>query len=321
MIVSCGEALIDFVPARTTGGEPAYVPRPGGSPFNVALTVGRLGVRAGFLGSVSTDFFGAQLVAALAASGVDLGYVERIGAPTTLAFVNLDAPEPQYAFYDREAAPKLWAPSAPLGDDVTMLHLSFGALLPIDEPAANNFAQLLRGSHGRRIVALDPNVRQTVIAGREAAYRERLIAFLELADLIKISMADLQWLDPHAQPATVAAGWLAGGASLVLVTAGGDGSTAYASGGRVISCPAQPVVVVDTVGAGDSFMGGLLAGLDICGITDPDGLAHIDTATLETVVAFATRVSAITCGRAGADPPWRDEVVLPAVAGARKESS
>jgi fructokinase len=100
MIVSCGEALIDFVPARTTAGENAYVPRPGGSPFNVAVAVGRLGVAAGFLGGVSTDFFGRQLLAALHASNVDTRYTTRFNRPSTLAFVNLEAVEPEYTFYD-----------------------------------------------------------------------------------------------------------------------------------------------------------------------------------------------------------------------------
>ncbi len=311
MIVSCGEALIDFVPATTPAGEAAYVPRPGGSPFNVALTVGRLGVAAGFLGSVSTDFFGARLVAALEASGVATPYIVRLDRPSTLAFVDLVSTEPQYTFYDREAAMRFWSLEQPLAEDVTVLHLGFGALLPIDEPVASNFIKLFEQNKGRRLLSLDPNVRENVIFGREEAYRTRLATLLGLADLIKISAADLAWLDPQRSPETAAAAWLAAGAALVVVTAGADGATAYVPGGARIRCPAQPITLVDTVGAGDSFTGGLLAGLELIGIRSPDRLADIDMEALEKVVAFATRVSAITCGRAGADPPWRDEVTLP----------
>lgn len=317
MIVACGEALIDFVPARTVAGEAAYVPRAGGSPFNVAVTVGRLGVPAGFVGSVSNDFFGTQLIDALQKSRVDTGYVVRLDRPTILAFVNLDAPEPQYAFYDKGAAPRFWAPAGDLADDVTILHLGFGAVLPIDEPVGTNFADLLASNRGRRILTLDPNVRQNVIVGRESAYRERLGALLRLVDLIKISTADLQWLDPRVTPAAAATAWLADGASLVVVTAGGDGATAYARG-LTVACPAEQIELVDTVGAGDSFMGALLAGLDMCGINSPSRLADIDGGTIESVVAFATRVSAITCSRAGADPPWRDDVGLPLAAIAKR---
>jgi fructokinase len=313
MIVSCGEALIDFVPARTTTGESAYVARPGGSPFNVALTVGRLGVPAGFLGSISTDFFGARLVGALQESRVDTRYVLRLDRPSMLAFVNLAAVEPEYAFYDSGASHRFWAPERDIGPDVTALH--FGSLSLIDPPAAQHFAELMAREKGRRLVTLDPNIRPTLVRTEEAAYRARLSTMLGLADLIKISGADLAWLDPTCEPAASAAAWLAGGTALVVVTAGADGSTAYTRDGRTIHRAAEPIKLVDTVGAGDSFMGALLAGLDICGVAAPEALAAADDETLERILAFAAQVSAITCSRAGADPPWRAEVTLPSRAG------
>jgi fructokinase len=316
MIVSSGEALIDFVPARTTAGESAYVARAGGSPFNVAVTVGRLGIPAGFLGSVSTDFFGGQLLAAMRRSNVDTRYVSRLDRPSTLAFVNLEAVEPEYTFYDAEAAHRFWAPVSDVADDVTMLH--FGSLALIDEPAADHFAQLMAREKGRRIVTLDPNIRPSVVRGKEAAYRARLTTMLGLADLVKISAADLTWLDSQREPAAIAAQWLAGGAALVVVTHGADGATAYARDGRAIHRPAEPIVLVDTVGAGDSFMGALLVGLDAAGATTPAGLARIEDAAIERALTFAAEVSAITCSRAGADPPWRDEVKVSVHAGGAK---
>ena len=311
MIVACGEALIDFVPASTTGGEAAYVPRPGGSPFNVAVTVGRLGVPAGFLGCISNDFFGTQLIDALQASSVDSRYITRLDRPTLLAFVRLDCAEAEYAFYDTGSSPQLWAPAAELAADVTALHLSFGALLPIDEPAASNFKRLLERSKSRRIIAFDPNVRPTVIAGRKTAYHSRLATFFELADLIKISTADLAWLEPNTAPADAARGWLERGASLVVVTAGEAGSIAYTKRAGTVESPAVRIAVIDTVGAGDSFMGALLAGFELCGVRTPAQLADISRETVADVVAFATRVSAVTCSRAGADPPWRSDITLP----------
>ncbi len=316
MIVSCGEALIDFVPARTTGGEGAYVARPGGSPFNVAVTVGRLGFPAGFLGSVSTDFFGGQLLAALHKSKVDTRYTSRLDRPSTLAFVNLESIEPEYTFYDSEAAHRFWGPAGDIARDVTMLH--FGSLSLIDEPAADHYAALMAREKGRRILTLDPNIRPTVVRGKEAAYRSRLAAMLGLADVIKISGADLDWLDPLHSPAEIAAAWIAGGAALVVMTAGAEGSTAYARGGRTIRRPAVPITLVDTVGAGDSFMGALLAGLESAGATEPAELARIDDAAIEGALALAAQVSAITCSRAGADPPWRNEVTFPARASGAK---
>jgi len=316
MIVSCGEALIDFVPAPTVTGESAYVAHPGGSPFNVALTVGRLGVPAGFLGSVSTDFFGARLVGALRKSNVDTRYVLRLDRPSMLAFVNLESVEPEYSFYDSEAAHRYWTPVTELEADVTMLH--FGSLALIDEPAAGHLAELMARECGRRIVTLDPNIRPTLVGGNETAYRERLTTMLGLANLIKISGADLTWLDAQQEPAAIAAAWVAGGASLVIVTAGADGSTAYLRDGRTIHRDAEKIDLVDTVGAGDSFMGAVLAGLDSCGVTTPHELASVADETVAEVLAFAAHVSAITCSRAGADPPWRDEVTLPVCASGAK---
>jgi fructokinase len=144
---------------------------------------------------------------------------------------------------------------------------------------------------------------------------------LELADVVKVSSVDLAWLAPGRAPADVAARWLAGGTSLVVVTAGAAGSVAYARGGRSISASAQPVQLVDTVGAGDSFMGALLAGLVRCDVATPAALATIDDATIGAVLRFASSVAAITCSRAGADPPWRDEVTLPAPVGRAKGTS
>jgi fructokinase len=316
MIVACGEALVDFVPVASSAGPTAYLPRPGGSPFNVASTVGRLGVAAGFLGAVSSDFFGTQLIDALRHSGVDTRYVSRLERSSALAFVNLASVEPQYTFYDCGSAYRAWTAGQTLGTDVTALH--FGSISLIAQPAADEFHALLEREAGRRIVSLDPNIRPSVVGANEAAYRARLRSMLARADLVKVSMADLAWLEPQREPAGVAQAWLAAGTSLVVVTAGAGGSTAYARGGDVVSAAAPPIAVVDTVGAGDSFMGALLAGLELCGVSTPTALAGIDAGTIGAVLRFASAVSAITCSRAGADPPWRDQVTLPAPVG-RKE--
>src|SRR5579872_4277579 len=124
MILVAGEALIDFIPARSDGGAPAYLPRPGGSPYNVAIALGRLGVPAGFAGGISTDFFGDLLVANLRDSGVAPHYVTRLDRPSTLAFASLDQAEPRYAFYDAEAADRHWQiPEALPGAEIRAVHV------------------------------------------------------------------------------------------------------------------------------------------------------------------------------------------------------
>lgn len=302
MIVSCAEALIDFLPAP--GG--AYLPAPGGSPYNVAIGVARLGAPAGFLGWLSTDFFGDMLADALARDGVDLRFVTRVDKPSTLAFVKL-APgeEPHYAFFNTDAADRMMTPAdlpADLGDQVQAIHVSSFSL--VIEPVASALAALITRERGRRVISLDPNVRPAMVGPRDA-YRTRLERLIGGADLVKVSRADLEWLYPDADPETQAARWMGLGPAAVVMTAGGDGAVAWCGGAAPVRVPSIPVQVVDTVGAGDSFSAALLAELSRTGCLSREGLGRAD---FGAALTFANRVAGITCGRAGANPPRRAEV-------------
>ena len=160
MIVSCGEALIDFMPIAVEGA-PAYRPFPGGSPFNVAIGLGRLGAPAGFLSRISTDFFGDLLLQTLTENGVDTRYVKRAGDPSMLAFVSRpDDGEPQYAFFANGAADRGITEHdlpATLSDDVTCLHLGLGAISTQAEPAATTFEALLKRESKRRVRSRGPS--------------------------------------------------------------------------------------------------------------------------------------------------------------------
>lgn len=302
MIVSCAEALIDFLPAP--GG--AYLPAPGGSPFNVAIGVARLGAPAGFLGRLSTDFFGDMLADALSRDGVDLGFVTRVDKPSTLAFVKLKpGEEPQYAFFNTDAADRTMTPAdlpADLGGMVQAIHVSSFSL--VIEPVASALAALVTRERGRRLISLDPNVRPAMVGPRDA-YRARLEKLVAGADLVKVSRADLEWLYPDADPEARAAHWATLGPAAVVMTAGGDGAIAWRGAAAPARVASTPVQVVDTVGAGDSFSAALLAELWRTGCLSRDGIGRAD---LGAALAFANRVAGITCGRAGANPPRRDEL-------------
>src|SRR3954447_1710030 len=196
MIVVCGEALIDLTPTVHDGTE-AFVPRLGGSPFNIAIGLARLGAPASFLGRFGDDFFGAQLRERLAAAGVDLTHAVTRPALTTLARVHLvDGGEPEFAFYAERSADRLLAPDdlpTAFGDDVDALH--FGSISLVLEPGATTLEGLLRREHAKRVITLDPNVRPGLIADREA-FRSRLEAQVALTDVVKVSRADLDWLYP-----------------------------------------------------------------------------------------------------------------------------
>jgi fructokinase len=307
VIVSCGEALIDFIPVRAEDGERAYRPAAGGSPYNVALALGRLGAEAGFMGGLSTDFFGSLLSSTLVASKVDLSYTVRTDRPTVLAFVSFGNGEPQYAFYDEGSAGRLFDPAEarPVGPEVECLHA--GSISLIGEPAASNIERLFLGEAGRRVLSIDPNVRASLVRN-EPAYRARLDRMLDAADIVKISSADLYWLVPEKDPTEWARARIERGAALVVVTAGSEGARAITASLDVRQ-PAVPVTIVDTVGAGDAFTAGLLRALQKSGLLSREALRLISEPDLSTALELAERVAALTCTRAGANPPWADELL------------
>jgi fructokinase len=307
MILCHGETLIDFLPTKAGDGSLAYRPANGGSPHNVALTLGRLDVPVGFVGGISTDFFGDALAKGLAASGVDMVHVTRLDRPTTLAFVSLDGEEARYAFYDAEAADRHWRleDMPAIGPEVKALH--FGAISLLREPAADAFRALMRREAGRRVISFDPNIRPGLVRD-ESAYRARLDDFFRLAHVIKASQADLDWIAPGVDAGELAKQWLAADARLVLWTRGGKGATVFARGATVTR-PAIPIEVIDTVGAGDAFMAGFLAAAHDNGWLEGGAVTeNLGEAPLRAALDFALAVAAITVSRVGADPPTRAEV-------------
>ncbi len=184
------------------------------------------------------------------------------------------------------------------------LHL--GSISLLLRPTADTLEALLEREMGRRPISLDPNVRPFLIPDK-SAYEERLRGWLGRVDLVKVSQADLAWLYPGQGPLEVARAWLRLGPALVVVTLGAEGALALLDG-KEVRVEAPRVEVVDTVGAGDAFMAGLLAGLYRAGVASRPALLELDLEQLSRLLAFAAKVAALTCTRAGADPPWQEEV-------------
>jgi fructokinase len=306
MILCHGEMLIDFIPSEARDGSLAYRPAVGGSPGNVALTLARLGVPTGFVGGLSTDFFGDLIADTLQKNDVAMDYVSRLSRPTMLAFVDLKGEEPRYAFYDSESAARNWRleEMKPVAANVSTLH--FGSLSLIRLPAAKSFATLMRREAEQRIISFDPNIRAGLVED-EAGYRARLEDFFSHAHVIKLSGADLEWIAPGASIAKLAAKWLQAEARIVLFTRGGEGATIFARNATVTR-PAWRVKVADTVGAGDSAMGGLLAALSDRQALEREALSRLTEPELVEILDFALAIAAVTCSRVGADPPTRAEL-------------
>ncbi|AUC99004.1 carbohydrate kinase [Bradyrhizobium sp. SK17] len=307
MLLSCGDALIDFLPSRTADGREAMTPAVGGSCLNIAIGAARLDVPTGFVGGISTDTFGRMIADHAAASGVDLGRATRSDHQATLAFARVTGTETQYAFYDADTASRNWTyrREAIARDGVSCLHTGSTTLVH-DQGAAETLA-FIEDIRPQVTIALDPNCRPNLVKHRDA-YRARMLAFCGKADIVKMSDVDFAYLFGEEAYAERADALLAAGTSLVVITRGDNGACAWHRQTGLIEVESPVVKVVDTIGAGDSFQAGLLAALHRLDRIERRGLGSISTAELTRALAFACKCAAFTCTRAGADPPRSREL-------------
>ncbi|WP_226779381.1 carbohydrate kinase family protein [Oceaniglobus trochenteri] len=305
MILCCGESLIDMLPRTSSAGEPAFAPHAGGSVFNTAIALGRLGREVGFFSGLSDDLFGEMLVETLAASGVDTGPAHRSSRPTTLAFVKFVDGHATYAFYDENTAGRMLTAEdlPPRGAEKALF---FGGISLVVEPCGTAYETLAQRESRDKVVMIDPNIRPSFIA-EEAAYRARIERMLAAADIVKLSDDDLHWLEGSGDLPALAAGLLKKGPSLVCITEGAKGATGYTASGATF-VPSRSVEVVDTVGAGDTFNAGVLAALDEAGALDKRGVRDLPEDLVRQALDLGVRAAAVTVGRAGANPPRRNEL-------------
>ena len=309
MITVAGETLIDLVDEG--GGR--YRAHPGGSPANVAVGLARLGVPCSLLARISTDALGGQLVSYLAGNGVSMRDVVRAAEPTTLALASLDgAGQAAYSFYVQGTADWQWRREelpAALAPDVTALHA--GSLALALAPGARAVEDLLAAerARGRVTISIDPNIRPPLAVG-QAAEVARVERQIRLAHIVKASEEDTSWLYPGLGCESVARAWQRLGPDLVVITMGARGAYALGPDGTEVLRPARPVLVADTVGAGDAFCAGLLDALSRAGLLGgAAAISRIGARQVAEVVDWAVLVAALTCERPGADPPTRAEAL------------
>ncbi|MFK7761777.1 MAG: carbohydrate kinase [Roseobacter sp.] len=308
MILCCGEALIDMIPTPTRVGGTGFVPHSGGAIFNTAIALGRLGVKTGFLTGLSTDIFGTQLEADLERSNVDASLAIRSDLPTTLAFVSLKNGHATYTFYDENTAGRSLTPDQlpALPADVSTLY--FGGISLISEPCADFYAALAEAESGRRTIVVDPNIRPGFIKNA-ARYRARLERMLAVADIVKVSDEDLDWIiDSDAPMAKKVMQLQTFGPRMVVVTRGSAGASAYLSGHEEVRVAAPKATVVDTVGAGDTFNAGMIAALSDLSVIQKENLSTLSEETASQALRKGAAVAAVTVSRAGANPPWAHEL-------------
>lgn len=324
-----GECLVDLAPASS--GAPSegsgatgkigtwarqLVAMPGGGPANISVGLARLGVPTLFAGRFSREGFGPWLRSYLVANGIDLTLSVEADEDATLALVTLDDQgRAAYTFYGPGTADWQWKASE-LPDLTDPEHASLGigavqtgSIALTLEPGAEVLAEWLANIRraNKALVSFDPNIRPSLI-GDLSAYRERLPGVISSSHIVKASDEDIEVLYPGVAAPDVAAKWLSEGVSLVVITQGALGATAFhESGARAQWAPPQ-IEVADTIGAGDSFSAGLLAYFAKTGLLDPAALATLGEGHLHDAIAQAVSASALTCTRPGADPPTEQEL-------------
>jgi fructokinase len=300
-VLAVGEALVDVVRGR----DGSVAEHPGGSPANVALTLGRLGRDARLATWLGTDERGDTVRAWLAGSGVTTTPGSDAAPVTSVARATLDASGAATYEFDLD-----WRVPAGAAATADTLAVHTGSVAATLEPGASQVRALVEAARATATVTYDPNARPALM-GDPADARGPVEALVRLADVVKVSDEDLGWLSDGAAPLDVARRWVHElGVPLVVVTFGGEGATAVTAQGEV-HVPSVPVSVVDTVGAGDSFMGALLDGLwraDLLGADRRAALRGIDHATVENLLSRCVAVAAVTVSRAGANPPWATEL-------------
>lgn len=304
-----GENLIDRVQTGTNDGAPTFANNPGGSPFNVAVALSRQGGQAHYLTPISTDDMGDLLADRLVSAGVTLAAPRR-NEPTSLAIVTLDEGIPTYEF-KRDGTAERCVTKDSLNEampaNAAAFHIGSLALAGGDD-AAHWEAFFHSAKEKGVFVTLDPNVRTSLIDDAET-YRARLFRLFDSADLIKLSDEDLEWIFPDLSLADAFQNLRnATQAAVVVLTKGPDGAEAR-SATHHVTIPAPKVNdLKDTIGAGDTFMGTLLATLAADGMLDSAALAGMNEDGLTALLKRAAQAAALNCEQEGCNPPTVPEI-------------
>ncbi|MGQ7794249.1 PfkB family carbohydrate kinase [Faunimonas sp. B44] len=311
MIVAAGESLVDVAVRGTERGRLLLEAAPGGSPWNTALALGRLGAPAGFLGPIASDPFGVLLGGSLGDAGVKVLLEAASPRPTALAITERsESGEVAYRFHRTGTADRdldLAALAAALPHSVTIYHT--GSLALADEPEGETWADLaLAAAERGALLSLDPNIRPGTIQ-EPGRYRDRLGILLDRTAIVRLSEEDLAYLVEAGDLAAARALFFGRhGCSLVALTCGARGAVLMTAGAEAWVDAHPPAVLVDTIGAGDTFTAAMLARIGASGCRTEADLRALSAEALAGIGRFAAAAAGLTCGRAGCDPPTAADV-------------
>ena len=307
MIICAGESLIDMVSSK---GEAQYTPHVGGSILNSARALGRLDADAYYFGAVSSDTFGGLILDCLRDSKVQEDFIISTNRPTTLAYADVIAGAAKYTFVDEHSAGRL-IDEVSLKPFVNKIKnakaLLVGGISLQAEPCGSSWEWLVEQVVGDCVIYFDTNIRPDFIDDK-SKYLKRFERLTKIADIVKISEQDFNYLYGKQDFEKVSSEWLKNGIKLIVLTLGEKGVKAIYDGGKKISVETEEVKVIDTIAAGDSFNAGLLYELDKQKMLDQEKLASIETSELKKALTFANQVASFTVTQKGANPPWMYQI-------------
>jgi len=310
MIICAGESLIDMVSSSEQKGEAQYTPHVGGSILNSARALGRLEADTYYCGAVSNDTFGGLILDCLRDSKVQEDFIINTNRPTTLAYADVTDGAAKYTFVDEHSAGRL-IDKETLKPYVNKIKnakaLLVGGISLQAEPCGSSWQWLVEQVTGGCIIYFDTNIRPDFIEDK-VKYLKRFERLTKIADIVKISEQDYNYLYGKEDFKKVTAQWLENGVKLIVLTLGEKGVKAIYDGGKEISVGTEEVKVIDTIAAGDSFNAGLLFELDKQKMLDQEKLASIETSELKKALTFANQVASFTVTQKGANPPWMYQI-------------
>jgi fructokinase len=314
VILCVGEAVIDLIQADIEGTGQAFLPIPGGCAYNTSIAIGRLGVPVSFFGRISKNFFGEIQVRRLRENNVDDTHLIRCEQNPVLAFIKTEeGKDPQYAFYeegtsDRSLSPEELPAQLPKSTNCIV----FGSISVVMEPAASTIESFILRETRNIVTSFDPNIRPLLIKDR-SAYLRRFEKLSGASDIVKISLEDYEYIDANSQPQEALEKLIDMGTRLAIITLGPKGARAMLqrNDGSItrVSAPGINVpLLVDTVGAGDTFHGAFLVWLEQRGKLSHNAIADLSENDLFNALVFANKAAAFVCGRHGAQPPYLNEI-------------
>ena len=308
MITIGGENLIDYVQTEVKDGLPVYTAIPGGSCYNVAIAAARQGQTVSYVTPISTDSLGNVLAQRLIDDGIQLA-TPRTDAPTSLAVVSVNNGQPSYQFYRSDTADRQITPDtldAAISDQTRVFHI--GSLALIEGADADLWAQHFATLAANDVItSLDPNARPVVVKDKDQ-YVARLLRVMKHARVLKLSDEDLEYLAPD-QPLMEAFEQICSEtqAAIIILTKGADGAVVRCGSAQFDVAAAQADPLVDTVGAGDTFMGTLLVEISKTGLS-ASKLGSIAKDELARIVTRAAKAAALNCQSAGCNPPYEQDL-------------